>query len=137
MISDKANITSGSALGLINQFTEIAKEVGDVVLKLIILDLYGLTTVATTLAILRCALFSKPIGVASGVPTSSDMSDPRYVVSRYGVGVAAGAQVMGYHWRQPLKIMVPAGNQVHIACQQDSSQTVAAAFDVRLFWQSL
>ncbi len=134
IIKDRANITTGTAPGLINQFTEIAKEVGSVILKLLILDFYGETTAADSLNLVRCVLLSKPI--SEGVPVSTDLDDPRYVIASYAVGVAGAGNIEGYHWRQNLRILVPAGNNVYVCCQSDAGVTIACAFDLRLFWQS-
>ena len=134
IIRDQANITTGLTPGLINQFLDIVKEVGDVVLRLLIVDLFGAVTGTSEVSQILCFLLSKPD--ALGTPTSTDLDDPKKVVASYGIPTGLPNSAVGYHWRQPLKIKVPAVNDLYILMQNTTGQTVRCGFHVRLFWQS-
>ena len=135
ILHDTANISTGTAPGLINQVTEIAKEVGDVIIRLLILDLIGVSSGSTALDMVRCAVLSKPR--SEGVPIAADMDDPKYIIARYGGHSGITSAPFHYHWRQNMGIKVPSTNDVYIACQSDNDGTVRMGFDIRIFWQSL
>ena len=137
IIHDSASITgaSGFEVGLTNKILEIAKEVGDIILRLIIIDLVGSNDTNAGSNILQCNLISKP--KSEGVPVDADFDDAKYTVSSYAVAVDQASVVDKIHWRQNLSIKVPAGNDVYLSCRKFNQVTVTCAFYVRLFWQSL
>ena len=136
IIEDSGNITGvPPQVGLTNKILDIAKEVGDVILRLIIIDFFGENTVTEAAELCQCAVISKPI--SEGVPSNGDWTDERYVVSEYATQVGPASVLSSYHWRQNLGIKVPAGNDVYIQCRKKSVNPVRCGFYIRLFWQSL
>ena len=133
IIQDDAALAALS-VGMINKVLDIAKEVGAVILRLIIIDLVGQMSVSTTPNFVHCALISKP--KSEGVPVANDFFDPKYCVTEYALGLGLTGHNPGYHWRQNLKIMVPAVNDVYLACNNTLGQIATCAYYVRLFWQS-
>lgn len=134
MLQDAAAVSAGG-VGLTNLLLEIAKEVGDVILRLIILDYAGSATSGVAPDMCECALISKPI--SEGVPTAGDFDDPRYVVSSYSGAVRQTDVLFGYHWRQNLSIKVPAGNNVYASVLNRTGIQCQVTYRIRLFWQSL
>ena len=80
ILADDASI-GALGVGLTNLILDIAKEVGDVILRLIILDYWGRPTATGNTGICQCAVISKP--KSEGVPVTNDFSDPRYTVADY------------------------------------------------------
>ena len=134
IINDDASVAA-LGVGLTNLLLEIAKEVGDVIIRLIILDYWGSATSGVAPSLCQCALISKPI--SEGVPVSNDFSDPRYVIASYSGGVRQTDVFFGYHWRQNMGIKVPAGNNVYMSVLNRTGIQCQVAYMVRLFWQSL
>ena len=135
ILNDSGTISgTGQQTGLINKVLDVAKEVGDVFLKLIILDLIGANITTENPTITSCALLSRPL--SEGVPDSSSFDDPKQCVTSYGIGVGAASVINSYHWRQNLRIKVPAGNDLYVACRKESTGSVFCSWRIRLFWQS-
>ena len=134
IVDDDAAIAALS-VGLTNLILDIAKEVGDIILRLIIVDFAGRANVASTPNFVHCNLISKP--KSEGVPVVADFNDPRYTVSSYGVSVGTLNVTDSYHWRQSLKIKVPATNDLYVSCLNRAGGQALCAYQIRLFWQSL
>lgn len=135
ILEDSATISgAGEQVGLINKVLDIAKEVGDVILRLIILDIVGANITTENPTLTDCTLISRP--QSEGVPDASSFTSPKQCVTSYSIGVGPASVINSYHWRQNLSILVPAGNDLYVACRKQSSGSVFLSWRIRLFWQS-